>query len=223
MQSLKLLKRNLRKSTLKKLSEISNEAISLQSSLARAVKEEICASDIYKRSTRISLYLSMQSSELSTDDLARQIIDDGKKLFVPFIHTNEVPTMSMLNIPTVEQLQALKRNKWGIPEPDAADVDKYQDALALSSESPGLDLILVPAVAYDKSFNRLGHGMGYYDRFIKAATTHAEGYALHPPTIVGLALQEQIQTQDSVPTGPLDEVMDAIATSDGITWNKQPE
>lgn len=56
-------------------------------------------------------------------------------------------------------------------------------ALALSSDSPGLDLILVPAVAYDKSFNRLGHGMGYYDRFIKAATTHAEGYALHPPTI----------------------------------------
>lgn len=45
--------------------------------LATAVKHHVCSSEIYRKSTRISLYLSMQSAELSTDDLARQIITDG--------------------------------------------------------------------------------------------------------------------------------------------------
>ena len=50
----------------------------------------------------------------------------GKKLFVPFIHQNEVPTMTMLNIKSLEQLRALKRNKWGIPEVEQGDYAQYE-------------------------------------------------------------------------------------------------
>lgn len=68
--------------------------------------------------------------------------------------------------------------------------------VALSSNSPGLDLILVPAVAFDASFNRLGHGKGFYDRYIKAATVHAEGFALYPPTLGGWALYKRLAAAD---------------------------
>ena len=48
----------------------------------------------------------------------------------------------------------LKINDYGIPEPITNKV-KYPDVL------------LVPLLAYDKNFNRIGYGGGFYDRYIK--------------------------------------------------------
>ena len=45
-------------------------------------------------------------------------------------------------------------NKYGIPEP-ISNMIKYPD------------ILLVPLVAFDKSFNRIGYGGGFYDRYIK--------------------------------------------------------
>ena len=47
----------------------------------------------------------------------------------------------------------LEINKYGIPEP-ISDKIKYPD------------ILLVPLVAFDKSFNRVGYGGGFYDRYI---------------------------------------------------------
>ncbi|EOR02067.1 hypothetical protein E3P88_00593 [Wallemia ichthyophaga] len=223
---MKTAKKDLRRGVLRRLNGLSDAAIQDQS---HAVKQHICRSDIYKHSTRISLYLSMPLGELRTDELARQIISDGKQLFVPITRTQGQPprnthsptnahkTMSMLNIPSIDHLETLNRNKWGIPEPDLAQAHTLHDAL--SPTSPGLDLILTPAVAFDGSFNRLGHGMGFYDGYIKAATRHADGFALHPPTILGLALVEQILHDITLPTDTHDEQMDAIVTSEGFKWS----
>ncbi len=45
-------------------------------------------------------------------------------------------------------------NKYGIPEP-ISDKIRYPD------------ILLVPLVAFDKNFNRIGYGGGFYDRYIK--------------------------------------------------------
>ena len=50
--------------------------------------------------------------------------------------------------------EPLMINKYGIPEPISVKV-KYPD------------ILLVPLVAYDKFFNRIGYGGGFYDRYIK--------------------------------------------------------
>ena len=50
--------------------------------------------------------------------------------------------------------EPLSINKYGIPEP-VSDKVVYPD------------ILLVPIVAFDKNFNRIGYGGGFYDRYIK--------------------------------------------------------
>ncbi len=47
----------------------------------------------------------------------------------------------------------LEINKYGIPEPTSTEI-KYPN------------ILLVPLVAFDKNFNRIGYGGGFYDRYI---------------------------------------------------------
>ncbi len=51
-------------------------------------------------------------------------------------------------------------------------------------------MILVPGVAFTVDGRRLGHGRGYYDRFLR---TYQSRFAdRRMPTLIGLALREQM-------------------------------
>lgn len=73
----------------------------------------------------------------------------------------------------------------------------------------GLDLIIAPGVAFTEKGERLGHGRGYYDRFLaKLAKAQTE-----PATVVALALKEQIV--DNVPVDPdHDVIIDVVLYDD---------
>ena len=63
------------------------------------------------------------------------------------------------------------------------------------------DLIIVPGVAFDKSFNRLGRGGGYYDRFLKHFTKATK-----------FAVAYDFQLVKKVPVASHDIKMDGIFT-----------
>ncbi len=63
-----------------------------------------------------------------------------------------------------------------------------------------IELVVVPAVAYDRKGNRLGRGKGFYDRLLK--TTKA--------TKIGVGYEFQLY--DELPTEPHDVGMDIIIT-----------
>lgn len=89
--------------------------------------------------------------------------------------------------------------------------------------SGGLDLILLPGVAFTRNGGRLGHGMGYYDKYLEEhfkRNPHRRSdeqlnldqkISQKKTILLGLALNEQIV--DEVPLEPNDFPLDAVVTA----------
>lgn len=84
---------------------------------------------------------------------------------------------------------------YGISEPTTS-------AHALPQEA----VVIVPAVAFDRSGNRLGRGKGYYDRFL------ADNGVIK----IGVALDFQLYNQ--LPTLPHDIAMDIVVTPSEVIY-----
>lgn len=67
------------------------------------------------------------------------------------------------------------------------------------------DVLLMPLLAFDRHGNRLGYGGGYYDRTIAQL-----------PQALRIGCAFACQELDSVPTGPYDQRLHAIATEIGL-------
>jgi len=73
-----------------------------------------------------------------------------------------------------------------------------------------IDVVVVPALAYDPQGNRLGRGGGYYDRFLAK---------LRPGiTTIGLVFDQQIV--DDVPKNQRDMAVDIVLTDRRVTMAK---
>jgi 5-formyltetrahydrofolate cyclo-ligase len=136
----------------------------------------------------------MPASEVSTHDIVVHAINHGKTVFVPYIHRNQnngsqKPTrmMDMLALHSREDLESLRPDAWGIPTLDESSIAGRENAISdgevqnfvtgtnaapACSDALGLDLMLVPGVAFDTENRRLGHGKGYYDRYLQRYKDH---------------------------------------------------
>ena len=83
-------------------------------------------------------------------------------------------------------------NKFGIPEPISKMV-KYPDVL------------LVPLVAFDKNFNRIGYGGGFYDRYIKKIRKRKK--------VITIGFAYSFQKIKKIPTNNYDIKLDFIITN----------
>ena len=178
-------KKALRKEIKKRLSSLDEATIATQSKEAQSVLLDLSE---YKKAKSLSIYLSMPSSEAQTDLLVKDALRSGKKVFVPFLYSpsqeasgdgKKRKVMDMLRLGSLEEYENLARDSWGIPSLSAEGVNNRENAmggkgLTLVGDSTtsneedlgGLDLVVVPAVAFDAQMNRLGHGAGFYDAFL---------------------------------------------------------
>lgn len=81
--------------------------------------------------------------------------------------------MDMLALGSMDEFESLERDKWGIPSLQPTQVANKPNCLGgqgVSTETTkgphGLDLIVMPGMAFDQKLRRLGHGKGYYDHFL---------------------------------------------------------
>ncbi|XP_026812537.1 5-formyltetrahydrofolate cyclo-ligase [Rhopalosiphum maidis] len=192
MELVKAAKTNLRINLKKKLSLMTANEITEQSKI---ITNKLLSHPAYKRSNRVSIYLSMDS-EVQTYSIVKNIFDSGKICFIPKYNKSE---MSMVKIKSIGELNSLPKTKWNISQP--ADDDVCEDALATG----GLDLIIVPGLGFTTDGKRLGRGKGYYDRCI---TEYKNKYPLNNLKTIGLAFSEQIC--EDIPTNQQDSLIDFL-------------
>lgn len=202
----------------------------------------------YEQAQSVAIFLSMPSSEIQTDAIVRHAFGAGKQVYVPYLHRAEtqvgspLPTparvMDMVRLESVQDYEALRRDKWGIPSVDAETASKRPRVLSGHAvvdrkDAIHLDLVLMPGVAFDRDaasgqVRRLGHGRGFYDFFIhryllsvSVPTEVAGDHPIEPPPrlrLYGLALTEQFLVDgqgEEVPVGPQDQPLDGVLLGSG--------
>ena len=148
MDSIRERKKALRKSVTARVKLLPG---SYRAAASESIKEQVLASDEYRTAQRVFLYIGMPT-EPDTAAIIEQALLDGKDVYVPKC----VSKTEMLAV-RIKSTDDLAPGAYGIPEPVDCSETIGPDAI---------DLILVPCVSAWTDGRRLGHGAGYYDRFL---------------------------------------------------------
>ena len=184
-QDIDLTKKELRQNILNKLKQQTQQQRDSKSIL---IENRLFEQEEFVKAKRIMFYLSFDG-EVKTENMINKAIDLGKETFVPLCDAKEIT----LKPCAFGKDTALVEGPYHIREP--------KTKISISADK--LDLVIVPALAFDASGNRLGRGKGYYDRFLRGLATQARS--------IGLAFDFQILP--SLPTDtndvPVDKVLSA--------------
>uniref|UniRef100_A0A915EBT0 Uncharacterized protein n=1 Tax=Ditylenchus dipsaci TaxID=166011 RepID=A0A915EBT0_9BILA len=99
--------------------------------------------------------------EIITDGLIKHCLLANKNVFIPRFKKG-ARDMEMLRLNSLDEYNQLESTLWGIRQ---HPLDLVTDSLE-QMENGQLDVIVMPGVAFSSSGHRLGHGKGFYDRFL---------------------------------------------------------
>jgi 5-formyltetrahydrofolate cyclo-ligase len=143
------IKKQIRKAITAKLRAM---PAAYRSAASESITAQVLASEEYRNAARIFAFIAMPT-EPDTRRIIERALADGKHVYLPKC----ISKTDMLAV-RIKDLHDLKPGAYGIPEPQ--DLSETVDADVF-------DLILVPCVSASRDGRRLGHGAGYYDRFLK--------------------------------------------------------
>lgn len=113
----------------------------------QAITKTLFLQEEYINAKSIFVYLNTHD-EAPTGDILENCFKGGKRVFVPI--TREIMTISEIFFDS-----EMEKKKYNILEPRTNIKPDIE-----------IDLVIIPLVGFDKYKNRLGHGKGYYDRFL---------------------------------------------------------
>lgn len=118
----------------------------------QGIYHQVMESSEYKKAHTIFCYVSTQD-EVNTWPIIARALEDGKEVSVPLCVGKGI-----MEARKIKNLKDLKKGAYGIMEPK-------EECLKVSKDQ--IDFAVIPCVGADKEGRRLGHGAGFYDRFLR--------------------------------------------------------
>ena len=155
--------------------------------------------EMYK-AKHVLLYFSV-GSEPSTLALIQKLLEAGKKVYLPRCtdfdsEGSKISDEHTMEARQINSLDHLMPGAYGIPEPVA------DDRLCPVVKGRKIDLVLLPCLACGPDCSRLGHGAGYYDRYLSELKRGCFKAALCYDKLI----------MDGIPMDRHDVYMDAVIT-----------
>ena len=153
-----------------------------------AIWERLAVLGEFSAAARLLIYVST-GNEVDTHGLIRQLLAMGRQVCVPRF---ESATQSYVACQVHDFDGDLAAGKFGIlePRPEALRPAAFDQ----------IGAVLVPGLAFDETGNRLGRGLGHFDRLLQQTSG------------VKIALAFDFQVVDEVPAEAHDARMDFIVT-----------
>lgn len=142
------MKKIVRKEILEKRDMMSKTQVE---DLSDKIKNNVLQWDKFIGATTIMIY-SNYKNEVVTKGIIEECIKLNKRIVLPKSIKESHDIIPCL----VTGFNELIPGVYGIFEPDGSNV----------IEKSQIDLVIVPGVAFDMRGDRIGHGAGYYDRFL---------------------------------------------------------
>lgn len=186
------MKNDIRKNILKIRKALDSEQVKAMSAL---ICENLVKSEMLVNANNIMIYLDF-NNEVSTEPILDMALSRSKRVFVPvcMTKTKELVVSEILNATD------LCSGAYGIREP--------QKSSLRITDREILDLIIIPAAAFDRDGNRIGYGAGYYDKFLNSISISKN--------ICKIGLAYSFQIAQHIPTESHDIPMDYIITENEI-------
>lgn len=118
---------------------------------SEVIKRKLFRLEAFKKAKTVMFYIAFKG-EVKTDKMIKAARRLGKLIAVPVCERRKIALKPCI----LEDNTGLIKGPYGVPEP----------AVRTCVSLAGLDLVIVPGVAFDHKGSRLGRGKGYYDRFL---------------------------------------------------------
>jgi len=148
----------------------------------------------FKKAKTILFYVATRA-EVRTGQMIKQALKQGKRVIVPI---SDLRNRELILSELKDFDEELEPGTFNIPEP------KKEFFRPVSSKE--IDLVIVPGIAFDKDGDRIGYGMGFYDKFLSSFKEHVPA--------IGLAYE--LQMVDDIPVDDKDVTVDKIVTEEKI-------
>ena len=161
-----------------------------------AIWERLSVLGDFAGATRLLVYVST-GKEVDTHGLIRQLLAMGRHVYVPRFETEKQRYVAS----ELHDFDAdLATGRFGILEPKPE---------AIRPAAPDqIGAVLVPGLAFDETGNRLGRGMGYFDRLLQQARG------------TRIAMAFDFQLLGEVPAEAHDARMDFVVTETKVIKTK---
>ena len=182
------VKRSIRE---KILSIRDKEPEDLRKKKSRRIKKRLFSLKEFKKAHTILFYYS-KGSEVETREMMEDALQKGKRVLLPKVRGRKIYLGEVTDLG-----KNVEKGSFGVLEPKET---------SKKTTPKGIELVILPGIAFGLKGERIGYGKGYYDRFLRKIPREIP--------LVGLAYHFQIV--DHIPIKKHDRIVFKVLTETQI-------